>query len=78
MRRLRDAVDDDVSIEAGASGSAALGGLMALVGDPALASARASLELGPASRALILVTEGITDPSHDRTLSANSSGTSEP
>jgi diaminopropionate ammonia-lyase len=71
MRTFARPLDGDPAIEAGASGSAALGGLLALGRDPALAAARSQLGLNPDSRVLVLVSEGVTDPalwaSHVRT-----------
>ena len=50
------------AVAAGASGAAALGGLLALCGEPAIKDARERLELGPSARVLVLVSEGVTDP----------------
>jgi diaminopropionate ammonia-lyase len=52
-----------VGIRAGSSGSAALGGLLALCRDRSMADARADLGLQPSSRVLVVVSEGVTDPS---------------
>jgi len=49
-------------VESGESGAAGLAGLLAMLESPDLAPARASLGVGPATRALILNTEGATDP----------------
>ena len=49
-------------IAAGASGSAALGGLMALCQDPSMAPARDALGLDASARVLAIVSEGATDP----------------
>lgn len=57
MRQLAAA-----GVTAGETGAAALGGLLALVRDPAAAAARAALEVGPTTRALVICTEGATDP----------------
>jgi diaminopropionate ammonia-lyase len=62
IRRLGDPQGDDPRIEAGASGAAALGGLIALLRDPALDSTRRHLRLNEHTRALVIVSEGITDP----------------
>jgi diaminopropionate ammonia-lyase len=62
MRRLARPADRDPRIAAGASGAAACGGLFAILRDRSLEGFKASLGLGPASRALVLVTEGVTDP----------------
>jgi diaminopropionate ammonia-lyase len=47
-------------VPAGESGAAALAGLRVLAADPAAAGLRAALGLGPATRAVVLVTEGRT------------------
>ena len=47
------------AIKAGASGAAALGGLLATLHDPASAELKKRLRLGPGSRVLVLVTEGV-------------------
>jgi diaminopropionate ammonia-lyase len=62
IRRLAGSRDDDPRIEAGASGAAALGGLLAVVGDPTLTSIRQHLKLDSRSRVLAIVSEGVTDP----------------
>ncbi len=71
-------------LEVGASGAAALGGLLATLRDPATAELKAALDLGPASRIVVLATEGVTDPdlfasivgeSQKRTPGAEKSGT---
>ena len=71
MRTFARPLDGDPAIEAGASGSAALGGLLALCREPSLAPARSQLGLSRDSRVLVLVSEGVTDPalwaSHVRT-----------
>ena len=46
----------------GESGAAPLAGLRALAGGPECAELRACLSLGPASRVLLIATEGPTDP----------------
>jgi threonine dehydratase len=63
MRALARPAAGDEPIRAGASGAAALGGLMALCQDAALADARVRLGLGAESRVLVIVSEGVTDPS---------------
>ena len=79
MRTFAQPADGDPAIEAGASGSAALGGLLALCQEPSLAAARRQLGLNPDSRVLVLVSEGVTDPalwaSHVRTPAGPSGGT---
>ncbi|MGE3276332.1 MAG: diaminopropionate ammonia-lyase [Vicinamibacterales bacterium] len=62
MRRLARPSGADPAIRAGASGGAALGGLLAALHDPDLAEAKQALGLGPGSRVLVFVTEGVTDP----------------
>ena len=62
MRRLARPAGSDPAIAAGASGSAALGGLLAVCTDPALLAVRERLRLGPSSRVLVVVSEGVTDP----------------
>jgi diaminopropionate ammonia-lyase len=57
MRAL--ATDGIVAGETGAAGAA---GLIALMTDPECAEARTRLNLGPRTRALIIISEGATDP----------------
>lgn len=59
MRALAMPAGNDPAIAAGASGSAALGGLMALCRDSSLQQHRARLGL---SKVLVIVSEGVTDP----------------
>lgn len=74
MRRLALPTGDDPVIRAGASGAAALGGLLAVMREPGLADLRERLQLGPQSRVLAMVTEGVTDPElFQRALSAGGS-----
>ena len=61
MRRLAHPLDTDPRVAAGASGAAALGGLLALCGDPALSAVRPDLGLDDAARVLVIVSEGVTD-----------------
>jgi diaminopropionate ammonia-lyase len=61
---------EDPAIAAGASGAAALGGLLALCRDMSLAEARARLGLSSSSRVLAIVSEGVTDPEVWRTAMA--------
>lgn len=79
MRAFGRPLDGDPVIEAGASGSAALGGLLAICREPALAAARRQLGLNEDFRVLVLVSEGVTDPalwaSHVRTHPSSSGGT---
>ncbi len=62
IRRLAAPQRSDARIEAGASGAAALAGLIAVLQDPALVSVRRHLQLGAQTRALVIVSEGVTDP----------------
>ena len=62
MRRLARPTADDPRIEAGPSGAAGLGALLALTEDPALGDVRSALALSPTSRVLVIVTEGVTEP----------------
>jgi diaminopropionate ammonia-lyase len=62
MRLLARPAPPDVAVRSGASGAAALGGLLAMTADPALAPARRHVGLGVDSRVLVVVTEGVTDP----------------
>ena len=57
MRELHES-----KIRAGASGAAALGGLLALCRDEAMARARMRLDLDETARVLCIVSEGVTDP----------------
>ena len=47
-------------VEAGASGAAGVGALLALSRDPALAALRDGLAFGSATRVMAIVTEGST------------------
>jgi diaminopropionate ammonia-lyase len=51
-------------IRAGASGAAALGGLLAVMRDASMGDVRSELGLGPASRVMAIISEGVTDPAH--------------
>jgi len=62
MRTLAHPGGGDPPVAAGASGAAALGGLLAVCHDPGMQAVRERLGLGPASRVLVLVSEGVTDP----------------
>jgi diaminopropionate ammonia-lyase len=62
MRLLGKPVPPDPAVSCGASGAASLGGLLALLTEPALRDAREALALGAETRVLGLVTEGVTDP----------------
>ena len=62
MRALALPLPGDASIAAGASGSAALGGLLALCRDASMVEARHQLGLDRSSKVLVVVSEGVTDP----------------
>jgi diaminopropionate ammonia-lyase len=62
MRTLARPAEGDPPIVAGESGAAGLAGLLALVEEPGLAPAKEFLGLGPATRVLVINTEGATDP----------------
>jgi len=59
VRFLADGAGGDAPLVAGETGVAGLAGLRAAAADPAL---RAALALGPASRVLVIGSEGDTDP----------------
>jgi diaminopropionate ammonia-lyase len=61
-RALAHPANGDPAIAAGASGSAALGGLLALCRDASIREVKEQLGLGPQSRVLAIVSEGVTDP----------------
>jgi diaminopropionate ammonia-lyase len=62
MRQLARPVPPDPAIACGPSGAAALGGLLAVLRDPALGKVREHLRLGPEIGAVVLATEGVTEP----------------
>ena len=62
MRTLAHPAPGDPAIAAGASGSAALGGLLALCTDESVQHRRRDLGLDADSRVLAIVSEGVTDP----------------
>jgi diaminopropionate ammonia-lyase len=62
MRRLAGGAGGDPHVVAGESGAAGLAGLLALAREPALASLRSTLGVGPGTSVLLVVTEGATDP----------------
>jgi diaminopropionate ammonia-lyase len=62
MRALGKPLPGDTAINAGASGSAALGGLLALCRDASMIDARQQLGIDRSANALVLVSEGVTDP----------------
>jgi diaminopropionate ammonia-lyase len=61
MRALHHPHPGDARIEAGESGAAGLGALLALCAERTLAPVRAHLDLGCTSRILVVNTEGATD-----------------
>jgi threonine dehydratase len=63
MRQLARPAGRDPVIRAGASGAAALGGLMACLQSPAHADTREALQLSAAPTAMAIVSEGVTDDS---------------
>lgn len=71
VRRLAAPADGAGRVVAGETGASGLAGLMALARDPALAPVRARLGLGPASRVLVFVTEGATDPAGWRRITGH-------
>jgi diaminopropionate ammonia-lyase len=62
MRRYFHPLGVDPRIVSGESGSSGLAALLALTGSEKLAAIRPQLPLGPASRVLLINTEGATDP----------------
>jgi diaminopropionate ammonia-lyase len=58
----------DEGVQAGESGAAAAGALLALLEGPGAKAAREQLGLTSHSRVLVLVTEGVTDPANYRRL----------
>jgi diaminopropionate ammonia-lyase len=62
MRAFARPVAPDPEIACGPSGAAALGGVLAVVRDPALSAVRDHLRLDAATTIVVLVTEGVTEP----------------
>jgi diaminopropionate ammonia-lyase len=62
MRRLAAPDHGDPAIRAGASGAAALGGVMATLRDASLGDFHRAVRLGSSSRVLAIATEGVTEP----------------
>jgi diaminopropionate ammonia-lyase len=62
MRALGKPIAGDPPITGGASGSAALGGLLALCRDRAMRDTRRALGLDHDANVLVIVSEGATDP----------------
>ncbi len=63
MRRLARPEGAEPSIAAGASGAAALGGLLATLEDPTASEVKQALALDVTSTVVVIVSEGVTDPS---------------
>lgn len=61
IRRLAHPIQGDPAIAAGASGAAALGGLLAATFGPGMQQVRERLGLHAGSRVLVIVSEGVTD-----------------
>ena len=73
IRALARPTGSDPAIHAGASGAAALGGLMATLVDASLGEFQAHLRLGSDARVMAIVTEGVTEPEiFNRALALNS------
>ncbi len=68
IKLLHFAGDNDQQIESGESGSAGLGGLLALLNEPDLEKARNTIGLSDRSNVLIINTEGATDPASYRQI----------
>ena len=69
MRRLARPLGADSAIIAGASGACGLASLLAILHDETLRPVRDASGLNPASRVLVIVTEGATDPDlYDRVM----------
>ena len=62
MRRLARPTGSDPSIAAGASGAAALGGLLATLEDAVATDVKEALALDATSSVVVIVSEGVTDP----------------
>jgi len=62
MRRYYHPLKDDPQVISGESGSSGLAALLALTSADPLVAIRSKLPLGPASRVLLINTEGDTDP----------------
>lgn len=62
MRALARPMGGDPALPVGACGAAGLAALFAIRTEPALAPLRAALDLGERTRAMIILTEGVTEP----------------
>jgi diaminopropionate ammonia-lyase len=62
MRMLARPLSSDPTLRVGASGAAALGGLLATLADASASDLRRTLALGPTSRVLAIASEGVTEP----------------
>jgi diaminopropionate ammonia-lyase len=67
MRALKS-----VGIAAGASGAAALGGLLAVCRDESMRDVRRSLQLDARAHVVAIVSEGVTDPLHWESVTGRS------
>ncbi len=75
MRRLARPEGQDPPVVAGESGAAGLAGVLALLEAPCFRGALEFLRLGPATRLLVINTEGATDPEgYRRVVEADDSG----
>ncbi len=75
MRRLARPSAEDPPVVAGESGAAGLAGVLALLRAPGLRFALEFLRLGPATRLLVINTEGATDPDgYRRVVAGEDSG----
>jgi diaminopropionate ammonia-lyase len=73
IRALARPSGGDAAVAAGASGAASLGGLIATLYDASLGDFQSHLALGPDSRVMAIVTEGVTEPEvFERALAAPS------
>lgn len=59
-RGMRDLATHDLTV--GETGAAGMGGLVALLTDPVFQTAKAALKIDASTRALVICTEGATDP----------------
>jgi diaminopropionate ammonia-lyase len=51
-----------IGLVSGETGAAGIGGILALLNDPSMRAAHASLEINNTTRILVICTEGATDP----------------
>lgn len=62
MLRLARPLEGEQPMASGTSGAAGVAALMALQEDPALGALRKTLAIGERTRAMVIVTEGVTEP----------------